>query len=606
MLLCALMGCRTAKTATLDASLATDKASTQTRRAELQDVEAKETSPSAVSAASYRKPTDLSVVEEKPLTLEQTLHLAMSQSEIIRTGTVRVGGRSTLLVNPQAIATAYDQQIRQTGVLFGDRSVAAARTDFDPELNFDGVWGEDEKVQNSLLDSGGIPPGGIRTEDTSNVNLGVRKRLMTGGEVNLNQSVQYLQDNVPGRLFQSAYSGAAKAEFRQPILAGAGYEYNSIAGPLSGSLKGITGVQQGIVIARINEHISALEFQRQLQDLLHEVEVAYWRFVYQHEAAHYLELALAEAEAGVVSAERRAQIGEKEGSAVDVSEARILVFDLKSQHSQALSELSEQESILRRLLNLPPTDGTFLVPADSFSEAEFAVDQDTGIESALTARIELLAQKQQIRSLQLQLNAARKVNAARLDFISSYSANAFGDDLLGAQNPPGSQGFGSAAGSQFRGDQTGWTLGFQFERPLGLRLGKLQVTNLELRVAKAHAILNAQESEIRHEVYGVLRQLNQAKAQMINAKQRGDEVTRRVEALVSRQKADPANTSTHEVIQAHRAVFDASTQVNRYLMEYHSALADWHRACGTTLAANSTVITDGNVVVQLSGRMPNN
>jgi len=546
--------------------------------------------------------TNIQDLSPRPIPLPEALRLAVSQSEILHLGTVPGNGQSTILVNPQAAVSTYDVRIRRSGVLYGDRSSAAALTDFNPKLDFNGIWGRNELVQNSLLSSGGIPPGGTLAAETSNFNLGVSKQMMSGGYLSLNQSVQYSQDNVPGRLFPSTYSGNATAEFRQPLMAGAGTEYNSIAGPLFGSLRGVTGVQQGYVIGRINEQISEIEFRRQLQQLLHDVEIVYWQLAYQHHFIDVNAAAIHEAEESVNAAERRSQLGEQDGSAIDLADGRLVLLDLKSQHSQGLLELLQQESLLRRALNLQISDGSVLQPSDEFFTGEFKADCCVGIESAFLWRPELLAQRQQVRSLCLQLEAARSVTAPRLDFVSSYSANAFGDNLLGPGNPPGSQGYGSAATSQFRGDQTGWTLGFQYERPMGLRLGKLQSHNIELKVAKANAVLVAQESEIQHEIIGRIRQIDNAFEQVDIARQRRDELKKRLGAVIARQKAEPGKTSLYEILQARRALADAESQLGHSLMIYQTSLADWNHSCGTTMTSSSMAISDGQLVVDVTER----
>ena len=71
-----------------------------------------------------------------------------------------------------------------------------------------------------------------------------------------------------------------------------------------------------------------------------------------------------------------------------------------------------------------------------------------------------------MKSLRLQLQAADNLDRARLDFVSGYRVNRFGDHLSG-----GSSQLADAHDDLYGGDNTGWTLGFEYFSPVGRRLG---------------------------------------------------------------------------------------------------------------------------------------
>ena len=56
-------------------------------------------------------------------------------------------------------------------------------------------------------------------------------------------------------MFPSAYRGNVQAQYRHPLLAGSGTEFTRIAGPINPNFGAITGVSQGVLIARINNDI---------------------------------------------------------------------------------------------------------------------------------------------------------------------------------------------------------------------------------------------------------------------------------------------------------------------------------------------------------------
>jgi hypothetical protein len=134
---------------------------------------------------------------------------------------------------------------------------------------------------------------------------------------------------------------------------------------------------------------------------------------------------------------------------------------------------------------------------------ESSPDWEIALAEALTRRVELRRQKWQIKSLELQLKAAQSLTNPQLNFVSGYQVNAFGDKLLSRQEDDVAgtpQGLNSAFETLTQGNQTTWSMGFQFSMPLGFRSAKAQVRNLELRLLKARQVLAAQELEISHEL----------------------------------------------------------------------------------------------------------
>jgi iron(III) transport system permease protein len=85
-----------------------------------------------------------------------------------------------------------------------------------------------------------------------------------------------------------------------------------------------------------------------------------------------------------------------------------------------------------------------------------------------------------------------------LDFVGGYQRNMFGDNLFAQDDFDGvtSQGFNSAYETLAQGNQTGWNVGVELSIPIGLRLSKSQVSNVEFQLMKARAALAAQELEV--------------------------------------------------------------------------------------------------------------
>ena len=127
----------------------------------------------------------------------------------------------------------------------------------------------------------------------------------------------------------------------------------------------------------------------------------------------------------------------------------------------SLGDVLSAEYRLRRLIGLPLNDGTFLTPVDQPSEAKLVPDWESSLLESLANRSELRRQKWEIRSLELQLTAAKNLVQPRLDFVSQYRVNGFGDNLLGEEDDDGltDAGYASAYESLTQGNNTSWNLG---------------------------------------------------------------------------------------------------------------------------------------------------
>ena len=132
--------------------------------------------------------------------------------------------------------------------------------------------------------------------------------------------------------------------------------------------------------------------------------------------------------------------------------------------------------------------------------AHFVGNWDTSLATAFSLREELRKQRWIIRNVELQLRAAKNLAAPQLNFVSSYQINGFGKRLFGDNGPPGSPGalLQNYNRTLFAADQTQWQLGLQFSLPIGLRNAHATVRNTELRLMKAHAVLDAQVSLSYH------------------------------------------------------------------------------------------------------------
>ncbi len=528
------------------------------------------------------------------LSLSEAIQLAIQNNSIIRARS-NFGVPSAILSAGDNSRSVYDPAIQETGVLFGGRGIASALAAFDANFTTRMLWGRDENPLNANTNAGDPTLAKAVTEqsrETGNFSSELSKQFGYGASLTLNHAVDYVGTNLSAqRVFPSGYEGNVSAVYRQPLWQGAGAEFTRIAGPIAQSFGGLSGVNQGVVIARINQDITLADFELGVLTMLKDVEDLYWELYVRYRE---YDTAVTNRNSALQSwreAHRILQAGGKPGfKPSDEAQARDFYFQSRSLTETSLSNVYTAEITLRRILGLSVNDGRMMRPSDEPTTAAFSPSWETSLTEALTQRVELRRQKWNIKSLELQLIAAKSLTNPRLDFVSGYQVNGLGNDLLGHYNSPNQHS--SLYGSMTNGNYTGWNLGFEFQMPLGFRAAHAQVRNIELRLVKSRDILQAQEIDISHEVaqdfQNLAVQYTTARSNFnryLAAKQRVELFRAEVEA----------GTKTFDVLlRALASQAEAEVAYYRSLTDYNKAIVALHFHKGTLLLYDSVWLSESD------------
>ncbi|OAI56867.1 hypothetical protein AYO47_01950 [Planctomyces sp. SCGC AG-212-M04] len=528
------------------------------------------------------------------LSLTEAVHLALKNSRIIRQSGAFLSPGNPLFQNPDFMTTALDPAIQETGVLYGQRGVEAALSEFDAQFTSSMTWGTNRTVQNNLFTSGGLQPGDTLDEDTAQFQAALTKRLANGAQLGVVNTWDYSANNASARLFPSVYTGVLRAEYRQPLLAGGGVDFTRIAGPVSTNIQGVTGVQQGVIISRINNDIAVADFEQNVHDLVRDVETLYWQLSQAYRALDVEERLLAQTAQAWTIVERRTRAAGPGGGSVENAEARQLCFQTEARLLAARDNMYSTEAQLRRLLGLPLSDGRMIRPSDEPLSADFRLDWAHCLRDALARRPELRRQKWVVKSLSLQLMAADNLTMPRLDLVGGYQLNGFGDNLLGPTNggAPG-QNFGNAVDNLLQGDRDGWNFGLEFSVPFGRRFAHAQVRNLELRKAKAMMILEDQEREIEHEVGAAFRAIDRTYLTAQNSYNQWIVARETAESLERQYEADSRRTQLESVLRAKDQLARTEQQYIQSLIEYNTSILELNYRTGRLLDMNHITMHEG-------------
>ena len=538
--------------------------------------------------------------ERWPMSIGEAIRVGLANNSIIRQNAQFMSPNNPVMQSPDAVASVFDPVIQNAGVLFGQRGTDAALSDFDPRLTVTSKVARDEVAQNTRNLA---PPDNVLATEGVQTQARLEQQLLSGGIFGINNNWNYLQSNQPLQLFNSSWNGVFSADYRQPLWAGSGQTFTSIAGPLTQRARGFSYVNQGIVIAHINKRLSEIDLQENLQNLLREIGDLYWD-LYQNYQDYDSEVRTSKLAKDLWD---RA-IGRKAlDPGVEEAQAEDAYYESKAREETALSNLYLTEAKFRRLLGLSLDDPRLIYPSDKPREEDVSLNRSKCLYEALVNRTELCRQKINVQSLELQLIAARKLVAPKLDFVSGYGLNAFGNHFFGSTNAdtinnPNNVFLNSGAlSNMFSSKETSWNLGFEYSIPLWLRQEKAQVRQLEMKIVKGRAALAAQEDEVAFELNSVLMTIKRAHSVSKITKKRLQAAGRRVIAAESDYEA--GNKSNDLALRALTSQAQAQAAYSRSIAEYNKSLRDLLFRTGRLLPADGIGLigTDGLPILPPSG-----
>ncbi len=543
------------------------------------------------------------------LSLEEALHTALANNEIIRDASSYQSPNNRLLTNPDFASSIYDPALQETNPLFGQNGMESALSEFDASLTTSLLVGRSAQISESF-GLNGIRGGDTTVNKSGDFRSSLNKIFADGSQFSVSHNVLY-QDfnsgsslNPNDRLFRNFYTNNPSAgqnggipgiefDLRRPLWSGAGTKFTRTAGPISRrpALQNTPQVNQGVVIARIRTDIALAEFEGAVLNLAKDVEDSYWN----------LYLAYRRFDADVVARNSSLRTwrevhtkfvgGVEGGGAADEAQARDSYYDVRSRSEESQANLYETEGLLRRLMGLPVNDGRIIRPADEPTTAELVPDWRSSLVEALSHRLELRKQKWNLHMLSLEVDAAKSLTKPRLDFVSRYQINGFGKGLFDNTDSsavlPGSNVSSSGVptdsfyGNLLSGNQTGWGLGFEFSMPIGFRAAHAQVRNLELKLAKAKAALGMQEHEISHELATAFRQLDSSFQGAQTNFNRRNAAKRRLEAYEAQYQTGRANVDL--LLRSQISLAQAETSYYQSLVNYNRSIMNLKYRKGTLL-----------------------
>jgi hypothetical protein len=526
----------------------------------------------------------------RPLTLQEAVQTALSNSTVLRD----VGG---LVMNaPDSLRTRLGPALAETDPRFGPE---AALSEFDAVVAAGAFFEKNDRAFNNSISGLGTQ---FLQQDAHVYNLELRKRTAAGTAFSLRKRVDYDFNNSPFNNDPNLpWTMRIEGEVRQPLLQGAGVDFNRIAGT-----GGVPGFYNGVLITRVNTDISLAEFEAAVTQLVADVENAYWELYFAYrdldakqtareqafETWKTLEVLPGESVNRATRAQAREQLYRLEAEVQDALVGRPQE-KTNTNIFRGTGGVYASERRLRRVVGLPAADGQLLRPADEPTLARIVFSWDESLAESLTRRVELRRQRWQVKRRELELIAARNYLLPRLDVVSAYRFYGIGHDLISQ----GDGSFDSALGNLTTGDFQEWSMGVEMQTPLGFRRGYAAVRHAELQLSRERAVLEEQEQQVVSDMAAAIAELDRAHELVrtnYNRRDAANEELLSVNALLK----DADNVEKPRLLdlqlQAQRRLADAESQFYRALAEHEVAIKNVHLGQGTLLDYNQVHLAEAD------------
>jgi outer membrane protein TolC len=529
------------------------------------------------------------------LSLEEVIQTALQNSRVLRD----LGG--VVLKNPAGTRTIHDPAITETDPRFGVESTLSA---FDANIVGSAVFQNNNRALNNVFFGGGTR---LLFQDAAVYQVGVNKLTAIGSRLSLTNNTSYDSNNAPGNEFYSSWNTNIEAQIVQPLLQGAGADYNRIFGPT-----GIAGLPQGVLLARINSDASLADFEAGVRNFVSDVENAYWdlyfayrdldaRITGRDSALKTWRTVRINKEAGRAGAETQQEALVREQYFLRQEEVQNALTGRQIEGTRSSSGSSGGtfrgsggvftcERRLRQMMGLPITDGTLIRPKDEPKMRQAEFDWDVCLAEALSRRPELRKQKWTIKNREMQLLGSRNLLLPQLNATGLYRIRGFGKDLFDTSPNHYAGPFSSAWANLATADYQEWQLGVDFSMPLGFRKGHTAVRNAELQLARERAVLNEQERQVVVDLSNAIAELNRAEHIVETTYNRRAALLEQKQALEAIES--PTDTQQYLLLESQRKLADAEAQYYRALVEYEIGVKNVHFEKGSILEYNGVFLSE--------------
>ena len=433
-------------------------------------------------------------------------------------------------------------------------ALAIANSVYDPSFFESFVYNSAERPIENILDIGSVE--GVLIEDRSNLQIGVKKPLATGGMFSLFLDTNYLDSTSDAVIPNPQHVAKFTAQIRQSLLKEFGDKSNKAT----------------IEIASINIDRSKEEFRTEVTSVLQNVAKTYWQLLYdlRYEEIRRDSLAMAEE----VYRWEKTRLEQGIANPVDVEQAEAAVETRRIELDQAGNQIDASLKYLHQIMGFPFADTLGntpdIVPTESPKTKLIEISEAETLTKALESRPEMIAAQKASDAADTRQKLARHQLLPTFDAKASYTFNSL------------DQEFGRSLDEAFFSDKNTWVVGFEFEYPLGnnkasaeYRKSMLGYKQAQREVAKTGEMINLEVSLAVKDVLFYGQKVHNT-----------SEVEKTLESVVAGKKTqfEIAQINNDELLYAQGLLTDARIEKLKATVTYNLKLSELSKAQGTLLA----------------------
>jgi len=392
--------------------------------------------------------------------------------------------------------------------------------------------------------------------------VGLRKTTTWGGQVEWTWDLTRTSDDSAFSTLNPRYESATAVQLSQPLLRGAGRDFNLAA----------------LRIARLGHKTAASQFRQTVEQVVTEVETAYWRLA---QAAGDVTIQKALLKRMRATLEKvRVRFKNKLAALIDVRQAEAAVFwheavlvrlergALDAQDALATLLADAQINVLRRYLIVPVTEPiTEPVTMDRARQLVAALRHSPVLQQARLA----------IAAADIQVRVARNETLPSLTLTASTG-------LTGLRGTGG-----KAMGQMTTFDYLDHSIGVTFEQPLGNRSARARLRQRRLERLQAISRWQNVADQVAMRVSQAVQHVRKSHEEL--TRQRVAAKARREHARILEANPDAPQFAgavgyalwLDHTLRSQELLATAERAVLQATIEYNAALAALSQATGTTL-----------------------
>jgi outer membrane protein TolC len=542
----------------------------------------------------------------RPIRLAECVATALEQGNIGSQSALFPGIANDTLVQFNGRTVGGDDAVR---VLAYDPAISASDIEsslarFDARWLSTLTWSKQDQAVNTILTN-------FSNGDSASFSTGLFKPLPTGGlaGITINNNYQLLSQAPSSGVTNPSWRPEVQFLFEQPLLQFFGVEINQLSSQLPGSVL-VPGLRpsggtrtEGILITRLRFDQQRTEFERNVNFMLYNVEVAYWNLYASYYTLYSREQGLRMALVSWQLTRQKFEAGVRGVTLAELEQVRAQYEDFRAQRFQALDKVLDNERQLRGLMGIPLEDGTRLLPADSPTLGEFNPDWNTAVNETLALRPELILARQELKFRQLDLINQKNLLRPDLRAFATYNVNGLGTRLDGGPVrfnnvtdpntglPTVVQQPGNALASLADNAFQSWQLGLRLDVPIGFRDANAAVRTARLNLERSFVQLQDQEAKALRLLGFQYRTLASAYRTIEAQRSSRLATAKQLEVLFDRFVAGLETPLVF--LDAQRNLANALASEYTAIANYNNALAGYQFAKGTMLQYDNVNIGEG-------------